>query len=203
MQIYITKNGERLGPYTLQEAQNLVGAGSISATDFAWYEGLADWIPLTQVPGFTMPAGVPLAPPQPAKRPVLVWIICLLIFCCSPFSLLSILISHNAATGTMPVPEAQRHFFESQTVFDYALVVINVAVTLTWAVLFFMLRRVSLYVFAGALLLSVAVTIYNIVAKDWLDAVGVAGLIGAGVGWGLNLAILYYNWHLCRKGILR
>jgi hypothetical protein len=29
------------------------------------------------------------------------------------------------------------------------------------------------------------------------------GLFIAGISWALNLAILYYNWHLYRKGVLR
>jgi len=205
MTLYITKNGQRLGPYSLDEAQRLVAAGTVQANDWAWYEGLTDWIPLQQVPGFLSPAatGVPGAVPPPAQRPVLVWVICLFMFICMPFSLLGLVFIHLLATGAFPVPEAQRHYFESQTAFDYAILILNNVVVLVWAIMLFMLRRVSLYIYIGALGLGVIMLIYNIVAHDWLSVVGIPGLIGAAFGWVLNLAILYYNWHLFRKGVLR
>jgi len=62
MGIYVTKNGQQLGPYTMAEAQNLLRSGTLAATDLAWREGLPNWIPLYQVPGFVL---VPPAPPPP------------------------------------------------------------------------------------------------------------------------------------------
>jgi hypothetical protein len=98
MNIHITKNGQQLGPYTLAEARQLVASGTLQAADWAWYEGIADWIPLQQVPGFaapavpgSLPASVPPPYiPSPVGRPVLVWVICLFYFICTPLSVLSI-----------------------------------------------------------------------------------------------------------------
>jgi Zn-dependent protease len=63
MAIYIAKNGQRLGPYSVAETQNLLRSGTVAATDLAWQEGLTNWIPLNQIPGFTFvrPAA-PVAP---------------------------------------------------------------------------------------------------------------------------------------------
>jgi len=63
MAIYITRNGQRYGPYSLTEAQEHVRSGSLAMSDLAWQEGLPNWIPLNQVPGFTFvrPAA-PVAP---------------------------------------------------------------------------------------------------------------------------------------------
>src|ERR1700761_3084111 len=52
MTLYITRNGQQLGPYSLEQTQQFVAAGNLVLTDLAWYERLATWIPLAQVPGF-------------------------------------------------------------------------------------------------------------------------------------------------------
>jgi hypothetical protein len=72
VKIYVTKNGNRLGPYTIEEAQTLRASGQISGTDWAWYEGIPDWIPLSQIPGmFSAAAATPalnMPPPPPAPQ---------------------------------------------------------------------------------------------------------------------------------------
>jgi hypothetical protein len=207
MTLYIGRNDERMGPYSLSEAQSLAAAGTLQPTDWAWYEGLTTWIPLQEVPGFSATTGSSMPPAYSGtgrpKRPVLVWIICLFYFICTPFSLLSLVFIHMLASGSLPMPEAQRHFFESQNAFDYGLTLLNFAIILTWAILLFLLKRQSLYVFLGALGFGIAMLIYNILAKDWLAAAGTVGLITLAVSWIFNLALLYYNWHLYRKGVLR
>ena len=101
MTLYISKNGQRLGPYTLAETQRLVANGTFHAADWAWYEGITDWIPLQQVPGIVLPsaqASVPAigatpasyAPHSTVRRPILVWIICLLYFIIIPLGLISL-----------------------------------------------------------------------------------------------------------------
>jgi hypothetical protein len=62
MAIHITKNGQQLGPYSMAEVQNLLRSGTVAVTDLAWQEGLPNWIPLYQIPGFVF---VPPAPPTP------------------------------------------------------------------------------------------------------------------------------------------
>src|ERR1700685_1934498 len=63
MTIYITRNGERYGPYSLAEAQEHVRSGNLAMTDLAWHEGLPHWIPLNQIQGFTfLRPAAPVAP---------------------------------------------------------------------------------------------------------------------------------------------
>ena len=52
MKILISKNGQQLGPYTIEAARALVLSGTIKANDWAWIDGATDWIPLNQVPSF-------------------------------------------------------------------------------------------------------------------------------------------------------
>jgi hypothetical protein len=99
MNLYISKDNQQLGPYTLDQARQLVANGTFQATDWAWHEGSADWVPLQQVPGFAIAAPAPYVPigAAPAasavdrpRRPVLVWIICLFYFIFGPLGLIAI-----------------------------------------------------------------------------------------------------------------
>jgi hypothetical protein len=70
MDVYITKNDQRLGPYSLEDLIKLKASGQLQATDWAWYEGLSTWIPLEEVPGVTSGSALPNMPvPPPAGQP--------------------------------------------------------------------------------------------------------------------------------------
>lgn len=63
MQIHIARDGKQLGPFSLEEINRQLAAGTLSLSDNAWYEGAAGWAPLSSVPGVTGPAaGVSPAP---------------------------------------------------------------------------------------------------------------------------------------------
>ena len=53
MQIHIARDGKQLGPFSLEEINRQIAAGTLSLTDNAWYEGAAGWAPLSTVPGVT------------------------------------------------------------------------------------------------------------------------------------------------------
>jgi Zn-dependent protease len=65
MPLYISKNGKQLGPYSMPDVMSFVRSGTLVETDWVWYEGLPNWIPLNQVPGYN-PAAPPPPPPPPA-----------------------------------------------------------------------------------------------------------------------------------------
>ena len=44
MELYIAKNGEQLGPYTLDKLSVLLNSGAITSDDLCWYDGLNEWI---------------------------------------------------------------------------------------------------------------------------------------------------------------
>ena len=46
MDIYIHKNGENLGPFTLEQVKERLARNDFTSTDHAWHEGLEGWIPL-------------------------------------------------------------------------------------------------------------------------------------------------------------
>jgi uncharacterized RDD family membrane protein YckC len=47
MEIWIGRDGERHGPYKEEDVRQWLRSGQVSRDDLAWYEGLADWQPLS------------------------------------------------------------------------------------------------------------------------------------------------------------
>ena len=68
MLLHFTRDGQAFGPYPIEEARDYLKRGQILPTDQAWYEGCADWMPVTQVPGMigTHEGGTP-PPPSPSS----------------------------------------------------------------------------------------------------------------------------------------
>ena len=40
-----------MGPYTVDQINEYLAQGSLLPTDYAWHEGLPDWVPVTQISG--------------------------------------------------------------------------------------------------------------------------------------------------------
>lgn len=51
MDIYIQNNGQRIGPYTIDQVNGFLAEGSIQFENPAWHSGMDDWIPLSEIPG--------------------------------------------------------------------------------------------------------------------------------------------------------
>ena len=51
MQIYLARNNEQAGPYTLEQVNSMLASGQVVLSDLAWHEGLDDWQPLGQLTG--------------------------------------------------------------------------------------------------------------------------------------------------------
>ena len=64
MNLYISRNGEKSGPYTLEQAQGYLGEGVLLPDDLAWHEGLEGWISLGELTA-SAPGGPPPIPAQP------------------------------------------------------------------------------------------------------------------------------------------
>ncbi|RAO76483.1 RDD family protein [Dyella jiangningensis] len=65
MEVWIGRDGERHGPYKEVDVRQWLRSGQVSPQDLGWYEGLADWQPLSVLfpdevhaapPAFTPPA---------------------------------------------------------------------------------------------------------------------------------------------------
>lgn len=55
MPYQVSRNGQMYGPYTLEDLQRYVASGNILPSDLAKSEDMAEWIPVSQIPG-AMPA---------------------------------------------------------------------------------------------------------------------------------------------------
>jgi len=108
MQIHIARDGKQLGPFSLEEINRQLAAGTLSLSDNAWYEGASGWAPLSTIPGVSggassssanispAPAapsahGTPVVPaaivPAAPTEPLAIWslvlgIVGLVGFCC-------------------------------------------------------------------------------------------------------------------------
>ena len=75
MQIHVARDGQRLGPFSIEEVRARLSAGELASGDLAWAEGRADWVPLSAFPGLAaapvppLPQGVPAAPPPLQRIP--------------------------------------------------------------------------------------------------------------------------------------
>ena len=63
MQITINRDGQNYGPYTVEQLQQMLQAGRAQLTDLANYEGAAEWVPLSQIPGVTQAQSTPETAP--------------------------------------------------------------------------------------------------------------------------------------------
>ena len=61
MQIYISKNGEQLGPFSVLDVRQRLESGAITYGDLAWRDGLKTWIPLSEMMGGALPGATPHA----------------------------------------------------------------------------------------------------------------------------------------------
>ncbi len=67
MQVHIDRGGERYGPYSLEDINACLANGTLLSTDQAWQDGMAEWVPIDQIPGVVMPGGSP--PTSPSTTP--------------------------------------------------------------------------------------------------------------------------------------
>ena len=70
MQIHITREDTKFGPYTLEEANHYLDVGHLLPSDLAWHEGSPSWVPLLSVPGIK-PRATPPPPPPPRAAAML------------------------------------------------------------------------------------------------------------------------------------
>jgi hypothetical protein len=133
------------------------------------------------------------------KRPKLVWVISIFYLFSMAWTLLSFTLIYN---GDMPMTEAQKHYFSSETLIDIISMVVTSSLSMAGAMLLFMLKREAFYAFAWALILSIFTAVYHILFKNFVAAIGVSGLINFSVTWCISVAILLYSFSLENKGIL-
>jgi hypothetical protein len=67
IQIHITSNGQKHGPYSIDKINSLIVTGQLSPSNtLAWYEGCQDWIRLEDFPGVRVATTAQPPPPPPS-----------------------------------------------------------------------------------------------------------------------------------------
>ncbi|RYZ99197.1 MAG: RDD family protein [Moraxellaceae bacterium] len=51
MQIYLARNNEQAGPYSLEQVNQMLANGQVVLADLAWHEGMTQWQPLGELTG--------------------------------------------------------------------------------------------------------------------------------------------------------
>ena len=68
-QFHINRDGTSFGPYEEAEARALFAQGNIAATDLVWRDGMASWLPASQVFGAPLTPAMATAPPLTGTPP--------------------------------------------------------------------------------------------------------------------------------------
>ena len=159
MQIHIARDGKPVGPFSLEEVNRQLAAGTLSLSDQAWYEGAAGWAPLSTVPGVSgstsmpatrdpaalvSPAGTAVTAvvaPTAATEPLAIFSLVLSLlgmfgFCCMPVVLTGIagvVCGHIALSRIQARPELQGH---GLAVAGLVVGYLAIATWLVWILLF-------------------------------------------------------------------
>ena len=74
MQVYVSKDGQQHGPYTVEQLRDYVQQGNFSGDDYACHDG-QNWVTVAEVPGFVDSAQSPSAPNSsaPKKKKIILW----------------------------------------------------------------------------------------------------------------------------------
>jgi hypothetical protein len=49
MQIYLARNNQQAGPYTLEQLNQMLANQQVLLTDLAWHQGMTEWKPLGEL----------------------------------------------------------------------------------------------------------------------------------------------------------
>jgi hypothetical protein len=127
------------------------------------------------------------------KRPAIVWTICIFYLFSAGWTLLSYLLIYFRL---IPLNEVQEAYFRSLTTFNYVSTTVIAASNLVGTILLFRLKKEAFQFFVAAFVIGLAMTGYEIVAKNWIGAIGGPGLVGTVSGWCISVAIIIYSKRL-------
>ena len=67
MNFYLTKNSQKLGPYSVEQLRIFLQQGLVTTADEVWADGWPSWMPIGNVPGLVGSLESANKPPQPSS----------------------------------------------------------------------------------------------------------------------------------------
>jgi len=134
------------------------------------------------------------------KRPKLVWVISIFYILSAGWAVLSFALIFS---GVIPLNEAQKAYFDAQSIVDNIFTITMGSLNFLGAILLFLLRRYAFHCFLTAFSLGILMYIDHIFYKNWLGVIGTPGLVGAIIGWLISIAIILYANRLIKNEILK
>jgi len=64
VQVYLNRNGQQMGPYSVDDVRAYREAGTVLGTDLAWTDGRTDWVPVDEFLQAATPTAGPSAVPE-------------------------------------------------------------------------------------------------------------------------------------------
>lgn len=64
-QYYVAQDGQQLGPFTMEQLQQMAASGQLTPQTYVWKQGLPNWMPASQVPELGQLFGATPPPPPP------------------------------------------------------------------------------------------------------------------------------------------
>lgn len=68
-QIYLSSNGQRTGPHSLQTLQSWLDSKQLDLSSPAWFEGCTNWVTVADVPGVKLNQSANIIEPSPSPQP--------------------------------------------------------------------------------------------------------------------------------------
>lgn len=163
--IYITKNGQQHGPYSVEQLDQLLQSETFNGDDLYWHEGANGWRPISQLPGYVPPPST--APPPTEKVPIAL---------------------PKASSSDKPVPSfAQTAIDADRLKGDHVKRIRSSSTYPTFRSLVGIFVFL-IYIFAAICILGGLVSFVVTIAKDHLDEMGP----GISIGFGGIMAGLIY-----------
>lgn len=135
----------------------------------------------------------------PLKRPKWVWAISIFY----SFSIVSAIYSFYVIySGSIPLNEVQKEYFESLNFIDMALTFVSSMLTLSAAITLFLLKKITIKLWAAIFVFSAFAHLYSAFTTNYIETLDQIGFSGIIFGTIIIVLIYFYTKRLDARGYL-
>lgn len=117
-------------------------------------------------------------------------------------SALTLLAFYSVSESFVETDEAHQMYISSLTSVDYLATALMGVMNLAGAILLLACNRLCFFLFSFSLVINIALTLWHIATRDFLQTISTGGLSGYMIGFGLQFLVCIYCWSLIRRGTL-